>query len=143
MLAVVVGVMPPVVMFGWAALVAMVVFDPSLCGEYTGCLGLFVWDWDVGRWGAVVLAWPLLYLVRVRPAWRVAIVGGVFLAAIWRFAATEVVAVDGAVMLAVCGGLIAYPVAAWVTTPGVHRLVRVLVVGLFVGLFVYGALAGG
>ncbi|MFI6599094.1 hypothetical protein ACIBHX_22780 [Nonomuraea sp. NPDC050536] len=137
--ALVVGVALPVVLFAWAWLVVALFPDSSSCGEYTGCLGLFLWGWNVGRWGAIVLAWPLLYLLRVRPAWPVAILGGAFLVAIWRVAE----ALDGSLILIVCGGLIAYPVAAWVATPGVPRWVRVLVVGLFAGLFVVGSLAGG
>ncbi|MET9064459.1 hypothetical protein [Streptosporangium sandarakinum] len=39
---------------------------------------------------AIVLAWPLLYVLRVRPAWPVAIAGGLFLVAIWEFALSSV-----------------------------------------------------
>lgn len=74
-----VGIILPVALLAWAALMTRLFPNSSQCGEYTGCVGYLVQAWEVGRWVAIVLAWPLLHLLRVRPSWPVAILAALFL----------------------------------------------------------------
>ncbi|MFB4266369.1 hypothetical protein [Nonomuraea sp. GTA35] len=71
------GIILPFVQFGWLLLVAAL-SDDSRCGHF-GCVGWLVDAWTMGNWAAVVLAWPLLHLLRVRPAWAVAALAPFFL----------------------------------------------------------------
>ncbi|MEZ0077045.1 hypothetical protein [Planotetraspora sp. GP83] len=86
LLAGVVGIVLPVGLVAWAVLMATLFPDSPRCGHYTGCLVFLADAWLIGRWVAIVLAWPLLYLMRVRPAWPVALVAAPFLVAIWQLA---------------------------------------------------------
>jgi hypothetical protein len=54
----VVGIILPVALLAWAALMTRIFLDSPPCG---GCLGYLVQAWEVGRWIAIVLAWPLLH----------------------------------------------------------------------------------
>ncbi|MEZ7127806.1 hypothetical protein ACBR40_20990 [Nonomuraea sp. AD125B] len=111
-LACVVGIILPLAVVGWAMAMAALFPDSSLCGEYTGCLGYLQPAWDVGRWVAAVVAWPLLWLVGVRPAWPVAVVAVPLLVVIWLVVeALPLWAWWFGFLLALASGLIAYPVA--------------------------------
>ncbi|MEU0481851.1 hypothetical protein ABZ260_22020 [Streptosporangium sp. NPDC006013] len=115
--AVLVGIILPVGLLTWSGLMANLFSDSSRCGHYTGCLGFLVEAWVIGRWVAIVLAWPLLYLLRVRPAWPVAILAACFLVVIWQVA-DALWAVGGftvSLALIMFSGVIAYPLAALVT----------------------------
>ncbi|WP_345572316.1 hypothetical protein [Nonomuraea rosea] len=109
--AAVAGIILPVGLFAWAALMTRFFPDSHHCGEYTGCIGFLAEAWDVGRWVAIVLAWPLLHLLRVRPAWPVAVLAGAFLLVIWWVAG--MLRLDHAFTVVVFSGLLAYPAAAW------------------------------
>ncbi|MEW1845553.1 hypothetical protein AB0392_47045 [Nonomuraea angiospora] len=127
----VVGAMLPFLHFGWALLGA-VLADESQCGHF-GCLGPFAEAWETGRWLVPVLAWPLLGLLRVRPAWHVALVAPVFLVPLWELSAGP------EVLFGVLSTVLAYPFAALVTAPGASWRQRGLGVALF--LLLCGALA--
>jgi hypothetical protein len=106
-----VGIILPVGLVAWAQVMAELF--PDSCGHYTGCLYLFVQAWQVGRWIAIVLAWPLLYLLRVRPAWPVAVLAAALLVAIWLLAeAVALVSPQMFFTLILLSSVIAYPVAA-------------------------------
>ncbi|SDJ50697.1 hypothetical protein SAMN05421874_10232 [Nonomuraea maritima] len=93
--------------------VSLLPADSRHCGPF-GCLGVFqqlVDIWDIGRWVAIVLAWPLLRAVGVRPAWLVALLAVPVLLVTWWVAGVS--RIDVQLALTFCGGLIAYPVAAW------------------------------
>ncbi|MGW0804089.1 hypothetical protein [Nonomuraea sp. NPDC002799] len=110
----VVGIILPVALLAWAALMARLFPQSPQCGEYTECLGHLVQTWESGRWVAIVIAWPLLHLLRVRPSWPVAILAALFLTAIWQVAeALLPVSLAGAFALIIFSGVIAYPAAAW------------------------------
>ncbi|GGS96032.1 hypothetical protein GCM10010156_62810 [Planobispora rosea] len=85
-----------------------------------------------GPLAAIILAWPLLYLLRVRPAWTVALVAPVFLMPIWRLAETGA---GDLVTLIVLSGAIAYPFAALVTMPRLALPWRVLPAIPFAALY--------
>ncbi|MFF4618385.1 hypothetical protein [Nonomuraea jabiensis] len=87
----------------------------------------------MGRWLVPVLAWPLLGLSRVRPAWPVALVAPLFLVPLWELSAGPVG------LFGVLSTVPAYPFAALVTAPGASRRQRGLGVALF--LVFCGALA--
>ncbi|GAT69994.1 hypothetical protein PS9374_05674 [Planomonospora sphaerica] len=140
-LAGVVGILLPVGLFGWAWLMTRLFPDSPQCGHYTGCLGFLVQAWTVGRWVAIVLAWPLLYLLRVRPAWPVALLAALFLATIWRLAeALPFSLIDVSVTLVVFSGVIAYPVAAWLSMPRTPRWLPALSAALLLVVYVSVAL---
>ncbi|MBB5783634.1 hypothetical protein [Nonomuraea jabiensis] len=127
----VVGAFLPFLHFGWA-LLGSALADPSRCGHF-GCLGPFAEAWEMGRWLVPVLAWPLLGLLRVRPAWHVALVAPLFLVPLWELSAGPVG------LFGVLSTVLAYPFAALVTAPGASRRQRGLSVALF--LLLCGALA--
>ncbi|PRX60009.1 hypothetical protein B0I32_118151 [Nonomuraea fuscirosea] len=95
--------------------------DDSRCGHF-GCVGLLADAWKVGSWAAIVLAWPLLHLFRVRPAWPVAVLAPFFLVPIWELAEMP---------LSVMAGTFAYPLAALVSSPRLSWRRRSLVLALF------------
>ncbi|MFI6321889.1 hypothetical protein ACIBG8_30445 [Nonomuraea sp. NPDC050556] len=134
-LAGLVGVLLPAGLLGWSFLMATLFPDSSRCGEYTGCLGFLVDAWEVGRWVAVVLAWPLLHLLRVRPAWPVALLAALFLAAIWQLAQAPWVPRFDAFALIVVSGPLAYPLAALLSATRIlwpwRALFGVLLLGLY------------
>lgn len=133
-LAGVVGIVLTAGFFAWTALMTALFPDSPLCGEYTGCLGFLAQAWEIGRWIAIGLAWPLLYILRVRPSLPVAILAALLLMAIWRFAEA------GSVALILFSGVIAYPVAAWLAGIRSSRPTLVLSVALFLALYVLAAL---
>ncbi|MFG6195341.1 hypothetical protein [Nonomuraea sp. JJY05] len=118
------GAILPFLHIGWA-LLASALADPSQCGHF-GCIALFVEAWEMGRWVVPVLAWPLLGLLRVRPAWHVALVAPLFLVPLWELTAGPVG------LFGVLSTVLAYPFAALVTAPGASRRQRGLGVALFV-----------
>ncbi|MET8864158.1 hypothetical protein ABZW11_14525 [Nonomuraea sp. NPDC004580] len=97
--------------------IAMVRLFPNsrFCGEFLGCLGLLVETLRTGRWVMALLAWPLLHLLGIRPAWPTAVLGLLLLMALWAL---------GRFSFEVCAlsGVIAYTVAAWASAPGRFRL---------------------
>ncbi|MGW0198661.1 hypothetical protein [Nonomuraea sp. NPDC003201] len=131
----VVGAILPFLHFGWALLGAALA-DTSRCGHF-GCIGPFVEAWEVGRWLVPVVAWPLLGLLRVRPAWPAALVAPLFLVPLWELSAGPEVLFG--VLGNVFGTVLAYPFAALVTAPGASWRQRGLGVALF--LLFCGALA--
>ncbi len=107
-----VGIILPLALVAWAVAMTALFPDSDSCGEYTGCLGYLQQAWEVGRWVAAVVAWPLLWLVGVRPAWPVAAVAVPLLVVIWLVVgALPPWALWDAFLLALASGLIAYPVA--------------------------------
>ncbi|MEU8245188.1 hypothetical protein [Nonomuraea sp. NPDC048916] len=132
----VVGSILPVALLAWVALMTRLFPDSPQCGEYTGCLGYLVQAWEVGRWVAIVLAWPLLHLLRVRPSWPVAILAALFLTAIWQVAeALLLVSPAEAFALIIFSGMIAYPAAAWLAMPRVPRKLLILAVASSLALY--------
>ncbi|MGN9840208.1 hypothetical protein ACTMTI_18995 [Nonomuraea sp. H19] len=122
------GAIIPFLHFGWMLLVlALTGTGTSRCG-LLGCLGQIADAWESGRWASLVLAWPLLYLLRVRSAWPVALAAPFFLVPLWELA-------DGLVGPAVVmTGVFAYPFAALVTAPRISWRWRGLILGLFLVL---------
>ncbi|WP_346102237.1 hypothetical protein [Nonomuraea maheshkhaliensis] len=114
------GTLLTLVPLGWL-LVLTALTDDSRCGHY-GCVGLLADAWTAGRWAAVVLAWPLLHLFRVRPAWPVAVLAPFFLVPIWELAEVPLILI---------AGLFAYPVATLVSSPRLSWRGRSLVLALF------------
>ncbi|MCT9931018.1 hypothetical protein N5079_12395 [Planotetraspora sp. A-T 1434] len=144
LLAGVVGIILPVSLLAWALLMVTLFPESAQCGEYTGCLGYLVAAWVAGRWVAIAVAWPLLFLLRVRPAWPVAILAALFLMAIWRLAdALWAVDIDATLTLILLSGVIAYPFAALVATPRLPRPWRALPVVLFGALYLLATLLPG
>ncbi|MDX3102274.1 hypothetical protein ACIBO5_39120 [Nonomuraea angiospora] len=127
----VVGAMLPLLHIGWALLGAALA-DESRCGHF-GCIEPLVEAWEIGRWLVPVLAWPLLGLLRVRPAWHVALVAPLFLVPLWELSARP------EMLFGVLSTVLAYPFAALVTAPGASWRQRGLGVALF--LLLCGALA--
>lgn len=93
--AVTAGALLPLV----AAVAALLLFVLLPCSE-RACVTLLDSAADAALWIAAALGWPLLYLLKVRPAWSVAALGALFMAVIWQFAEFDVLA-----------GIVAYPVA--------------------------------
>ncbi|MFB9624203.1 hypothetical protein [Nonomuraea helvata] len=120
---------------GWMLLVAAVLDDDSRCGLF-GCLGEIVTGWESGRWVVPVLAWPLLHVLRVRPAWPVALVAPLFLVSLWEL--TD----DALGVFFVLGSVLAYPFAALVTAPHASWRQRGLGLALFLTFCVGLALSG-
>jgi hypothetical protein len=121
-LAGVVGGVLPIGLLGWTFLMAHLFPESQYCGEYTGCAGYLVLAWEAGRWVALVLAWPLLLLLRVRPAWQAALLAALFMAGIWQAAwALIELDVSATLLLLLFSGVFAYPAAAWLTTPRTPR----------------------
>jgi hypothetical protein len=135
-----VGIILTVGLFAWTALMPALFPDSRFCGEYTGCLGLLVLAWEVGRWVVIVLAWPLLYLLRVRPSLPVAVLAALLLMAIWRFAEARLaLSFDVSLMLILLSGVIAYPAAAWLAGTRIARPTLVLSVASFLALYLLAA----
>ncbi|MET7464142.1 hypothetical protein [Nonomuraea sp. NPDC005501] len=126
------GIILPFIQFGWLLLVAAL-SDDSRCGHF-GCIGQLAEAWTVGNWAAVVLAWPLLHLLRVRPAWIVAVLAPFFLVPIWELADVPV---------SVVAGVFAYPLAALVSAPHLSWRGRGLVLALFLLLCAVLATSSG
>jgi hypothetical protein len=126
------GIILPFVQFGWLLLVAAL-SDDSRCGHF-GCVRRLVDAWTMGNWAAVVLAWPLLHLLRVRPAWTVAALAPFFLVPIWELADVPV---------SVVAGVFAYPLAALVSAPRLSWRWRGLVLALFLPLCAFLTLSPG
>ncbi|MCF6471470.1 hypothetical protein FAF44_24200 [Nonomuraea sp. MG754425] len=132
----VIGIILPIALLAWVALMARLFPDSPQCGEYIGCFGYLAQAWEVGRWVAVVLAWPLLHLLRVRPSWPVAILAALFLTAIWQVAeALLLVSPAEAFALIIFGGVIAYPAAAWLVMPRIPRKLLILAVTSSLALY--------
>ncbi|SDI86892.1 hypothetical protein SAMN05421869_107312 [Nonomuraea jiangxiensis] len=139
-----VGIILPIALLGWVALMVRLFPDSPQCGEYTGCFGYLVQAWEVGRWVAVGLAWPLLHVLRIRPAWRVAILAALFLMAIWRLAeALLFTALDSSLALIVLSGVIAYPLATWLAMPRVPRALLLVSAAAALALFAFALVIAG
>jgi len=129
------GGMLPFVHFGWMFL-TLTLADLSPCGQL-GCAGEITTAWEAGRWVALVLAWPLLHLLGVRPAWPVALSAPVFLLPIWVLVGDLV---DTAIVMS---GVFAYPFAVLMTAPRLSSWWRVVVLVLFLVLCVFLAFVPG
>ncbi|MET9064472.1 hypothetical protein [Streptosporangium sandarakinum] len=116
LLAALTGAILTALLVGAAFLMMRALTDSGTCEQSFACLGAIGFTWVVGRWVAVILAWPLLYLLRVRPAWPVAVAAVLFLVAIWRFAQSSWAGNSGFVLI-LLSGVLAYPLAALVTAP--------------------------
>ncbi|MEV0820840.1 hypothetical protein [Nonomuraea rubra] len=138
------GITLPAVLLAWVVVMSMISPDSPQCSEYLGCLVYLEQAWKIGRWVSLVVAWPLLHLLRVRPSWPVAIVAGVFVAAIWQVAdALLLVSMLGALTLILFSGAIAYPAAAWLTMPRVPRKLLGFFVGSSLALYACAFLLAG
>ncbi|WP_156045851.1 hypothetical protein [Herbidospora cretacea] len=130
------GIVLPVALLVGMGLLTRLYPDSQYCGEYTGCFGYLVLAWEVGRWVAVVLAWPLLRLLQVRPALPVAVLAALFLTAVWQVAlAMPFYLFFDSLILIVVSGVIAYPAAAWLALPQVPR--KTLVIAVVFAFAVY------
>ncbi|MFF0307043.1 hypothetical protein ACFYSC_06430 [Streptosporangium sp. NPDC004379] len=138
--AMLVGAILPTALLVWAYAMTKVLPDRMLCGGHFGCLDILVYVWEVGRWVAIVLAWPLLYVLRVRPAWPVAVAGGLFLVAIWEFALSSVAPPGIVINLIVLSALIAYSCAVLVASPELARPWRAAIAAAFLALYLLGLL---
>ncbi len=126
------GIILPFVQFGWLLLVAAL-SDDSRCGHF-GCIGQLADAWTAGNWVAIVLAWPLLHLLGVRPAWRVAVLAPFFLVPIQELT-------DGPV--SVVAALFAYPLAALVSASHLSWRLRSRILALFLLLCTFLTLSSG
>ncbi|MFI9597046.1 hypothetical protein [Nonomuraea sp. NPDC052265] len=132
------GIVLTVALVAWSILMPVLVpsSQSRYCGEYTGCIGYLFLMWEYGRWMALVAAWPLLRLLRVRPSWQAALMAAPYLLAIWQVALLIKWASPAAgINLILLSGVIAYPAAAWATMPHVPRLVRFLTAGVALALY--------
>ncbi|WP_062429517.1 hypothetical protein [Herbidospora daliensis] len=135
-MAVVVGIVLPALLLAGVSWLTNNYPESQYCGHYTGCFGYLVLAFDVGRWIAVVLAWPLLHLLRVRPALPVAALATLFLIAIWQVAlAMPLHLFFESIGLIIVSGVIAYPVAAWLAMPHISRKVLIVAVAFFFALY--------
>jgi hypothetical protein len=140
-LAGMVGIILPVALLGWVFLMVQLFPNSSQCSEYFGCLGYLFLAWEYGRWIAVALAWPLLHLMRVRPAWPVAVLAALFLTAVWKLAeALLFVAFSGSLLLMVFGGVVAYPVAAQLARARTTRRALITSVAAALALYAFALL---
>lgn len=132
-----VGIILTVGLIAGTALMVALFPDSPYCAEYTGCLGLLVQAWEVGRWVVIVLAWPLLHLLRVRPSLPVAVLAALLLMAIWQFA--EARSFDVSLLLIFFSGVISYPAAAWLAGTRIARPTLVLSVASFLAFYLLSA----
>ena len=103
-----VAVIIPFILAAWVFLMDALFDDGEKCGRGFECSAI-ISDVLVGGCVAVVLAWPLLYLLRVRPAWPVAGLAVFFLAVIWQLSKARW---SDSLLLIVLGGL-TYPSPPW------------------------------
>ncbi|MFI6478112.1 hypothetical protein ACIBH1_09280 [Nonomuraea sp. NPDC050663] len=121
-----VGVGFPIVLVA-SVLVAAAVFPGVASGSY-GWLGLLDTVWGYGPWVAVLIAWPLLRALRIRPAWAAAALASICLHGLWTM--------DSPGMnLIVLGGVIAYPLAVVGTAGRAHWSVRAGVAVVIVAIY--------
>ncbi|WP_162641828.1 hypothetical protein [Streptosporangium sp. 'caverna'] len=133
-----VGVIMPFIVLAWVVLMVVLFNDTDEYNRHFELSGLFT-NVFVGGCIAIVLAWPLLYLLRVRPAWPVAILAVFFLAVIWQLSKAGWSNSSFLIVL----GCFTYPLAAVVTAPRLRWLWRVLPVTLFLGLYLFAVLFPG
>ncbi|MEW9555615.1 hypothetical protein [Nonomuraea sp. NPDC050783] len=93
--------------------------------------------WESGRWAVLVLVWPLLCLLKVRPAWPVALAGPAFLLPV------QLLAADLAGMAIVLAGVFAYPFAVLATAREAGWWRRALALGLYAALCGFLAVVPG
>ncbi|RVX45458.1 hypothetical protein EDD27_8259 [Nonomuraea polychroma] len=137
-LAGLVGVILPAILLIWTFIWSELF--PERCSEYTGCLIYLEMAWDPGRWIAVALAWPLLLVLRIRPAWIIAGVATLYLTAIWEYATAQdkwLFSLESMILI-VFGGIVAYPSAVLTTSIKVSWIWRLLPTALFTVLFLMG-----
>ncbi|MBF8190709.1 hypothetical protein ITP53_34365 [Nonomuraea sp. K274] len=139
-LAGLVGIILPIGLLAWVWLWLMVNLFPERCGHF-GCFGYLFQAWEIGRWVAALLAWPLLYLLRVRPAWPVAMLAAFFLSALWSLGEALFTRRFGvSLTLILYSGVIAFPLAARMAMPRVSHRLLIWVIGLFLALHTYAIL---
>ncbi|MFC4011177.1 hypothetical protein ACFOY2_28395 [Nonomuraea purpurea] len=106
------GALAPLVHLAGTLVIALAATDPQKCGHF-GCFGGLVEMWTAWPWVEIGLAWPLLRIMGVRPAWPVALTVPVFLIPLG-------LTTEGP-QAVVFGSVIAYVLAALATTPGIWR----------------------
>ncbi len=111
------------------------------CGGPWGCLGLAIVASLAALLAIVILAWPLLYAARVRPAWPVALIGPV----IAIVASREYVKLaDGRLLTGLWLVLaVSYAAAAVISAPRLYRYWSAVVGIAVVALWVLNGVAGG
>jgi hypothetical protein len=99
------------------------------------CLGALLVGFVAAAVMLVVLAWPLLWLARVRPAWPVALtalpVGFILAHAYAAFTGTPYWLVPGIIVIPACS----YAVAALLTTPGARPLRVICLAVVIIALY--------
>ncbi|MFG1962401.1 hypothetical protein [Nonomuraea sp. NPDC049028] len=88
------------------------------------------------------LCWPAFYLCEIRPAWPVAVIGMLFVGAIWHL--TQGTDKDGFLgiffsVLPFLGGFVAYPLAVVVATPRAPVVWRAAPLVLLAGIYWFAA----
>jgi hypothetical protein len=111
------------------------------CGGPWGCLGLAIIASLASLLAIVILAWPLLYAARVRPAWPVALIGPM----VALVASREYLKLADRSLLT---GLwlvlaISYAAAAVISAPRLYRYLSAVVAVAVVALYVLNGVAGG
>jgi hypothetical protein len=111
------------------------------CGGPWGCLGLAVIAGLAALLAIVILAWPLLYAARVRPAWPVALIGPMVALA----ASREYLKLADRSLLASLWLVLAisYAAAAVISAPRLYRYWSAVVGIAVVALYVLNRVAGG
>jgi hypothetical protein len=111
------------------------------CGGPAGCLELDIFASLAALLAIVILAWPLLYAARVRPAWPVALIGPIVALVASREylkLADRSLLTSLWLVLAVC-----YAAAAVISEPRLYRYWSAVVALAVVALCVLNGVAGG
>jgi hypothetical protein len=119
----------------WLAVTNTASLDAALSGAELGGLAAFV-----GLPVAALLAWPLLWVMMVRSAWRVALLAPVPVVAMWHL--LDVFWINALLLLTLTAG--GYAAAALVTAPGIRlRWWRPAVAAVLAAMAVLGVALSG
>ena len=111
------------------------------CTGPWGCLGLAIIASLAGFLAVVILAWPLLYAARVRPAWPVALIGPIVALVVSR---EYVKLADRSLLTGLWLVLaVSYAAAAVISAPRLYRYWSAVVALAVVALFVLSGAGGG
>ena len=111
------------------------------CGSPWGCLGLAIIASLAALLAIVILAWPLLYAARVRPAWPVALIGPMVALVVSR---EYVKLADRSLLTSLWLVLaISYAAAAVISAPRLYRYWSAVVGMAVIALYVLNWAAGG
>jgi hypothetical protein len=111
------------------------------CGGPWGCLGLAIIASLAALLAIVILAWPLLYAARVRPAWPVALIGPMVALVVSR---EYVKLADRSLLTSMWLVLaISYAAAAVISAPRLYRYWSAVVGMAVIALYVLNWAAGG